>query len=165
MQVEQARLHRDVEPAGRLVHEHQARRGDEIARDLQPLPHAAGKGRGRVVDAVGGDLDPLQPLSARRADAAVVAFADRHQPLADIGAGGDVHAQASRGILMHKAPVGAHQRAPLGFAERREIAQRAVAHAVDARARARRRAAPASRCSSVVLPEPDSPTIASTSPA
>ena len=56
-QVEQARLHRDVEAAGRLVHEDEARAGDEVAGDLQALAHAAGKGARLVVDAVGVDLD------------------------------------------------------------------------------------------------------------
>ena len=37
LRIEQARLNRNVEPAGRLVHEHQPRLGDEVARDLQPL--------------------------------------------------------------------------------------------------------------------------------
>src|ERR1700704_4665326 len=46
---------------GRLVHEHQPRLGDEIARDLQPLAHAAGIGFGCIVDAVEANLDPLQP--------------------------------------------------------------------------------------------------------
>ena len=50
-QVEQARLHRDVEAAGRLVHEDEPRLGDEVARDLQALAHAAGIGARRVVDA------------------------------------------------------------------------------------------------------------------
>ena len=49
-QIEQPRLDRDVEAAGRLVHEDQAGRGDEIARDLQALPHAAGIGRRRIVE-------------------------------------------------------------------------------------------------------------------
>jgi hypothetical protein len=44
---------------------------------------------------------------------AVVALADRHQPLADIGAGADVHAQAVARVLMHEAPVGAREHAPL----------------------------------------------------
>ena len=64
-QVEQPRLHRDVEAAGRLVHEHQARRGDEVAGDLQALAHAAGKGARLVVDAVGVDLDAVEPVDAR----------------------------------------------------------------------------------------------------
>ncbi len=45
-QIEQARLHRHVEAAGRLVHEDQPRPGDEVAGDLQALVHAAGKGAG-----------------------------------------------------------------------------------------------------------------------
>jgi hypothetical protein len=42
---------------------------------------------------------------------------------------------------MHEAPVGAHQRAPLGFGQRREIAQRAVAQPVAHRARVGRQQA------------------------
>ncbi len=115
-QVEQPRLYRYVEPAGRLVHEHQARFGHQIARDLQPLPHAARIGPRRVVDALGIDLDALQPGRRGIADAAVVVPAHRHQPLADIGAGRDRHPQSQRGVLVHIAPVGAEQKAALGFA-------------------------------------------------
>ena len=61
---------------------------------------------------------------------AVVVPADRHQPLADVGAGGDRHPQSQRGILVHIAPVGAKQESPLRFAERGEVAQYPVAHAV-----------------------------------
>ena len=95
-QVEQARLHRDVEAAGRLVHEDQARPGDEVAGDLQALAHAAGEGARLVVDAVGVDLDAAEPVERRGADAAVVAVADRHQPLADIGAGRDASCAGRR---------------------------------------------------------------------
>ena len=42
---------------------------------------------------------------------AVVSLADCHQALADIAAGGDVHAQVLSRILMHESPVGAVQRA------------------------------------------------------
>jgi hypothetical protein len=45
--------------------------------------------------------------------------ADRHQPLADIGSGGDRHAETHGRILMHIPPVGAEQKTPLGFAEGR----------------------------------------------
>ena len=64
------------------------------------------------------------------ADPAVMVPADRHQPLADIGAGRHRHAQALRRILMHIAPVGAEQKAPLGLAKLGEIAHHAVAHPV-----------------------------------
>jgi hypothetical protein len=71
-QVEQPRLHRDVEAAGRLVHEDQARLRHQVARDLQALAHAAGEGAG-VVDAGGVDLDARSQSMARfGADAAVV---------------------------------------------------------------------------------------------
>ena len=56
-QIEQARLHRDVETGCRLVHEDEAWTGDEITRDLQTLLHAAGKSRWRIIDARRIDLD------------------------------------------------------------------------------------------------------------
>ena len=87
---------------------------------------------------VGVDLDALEPGRRGVANAAIVIPADRHQPLADIGAGRDRHAQALRGVLMHIAPVGAEQETPLGFAQRIEIAQHAVAHAIGHTARGRR---------------------------
>ena len=59
-----------------------------------------------------------------------MAVAKRHQPLADVAAGGYVHAQAARGVLVHEAPIGAHQRPPLGFRERGKIAHGAVAQAI-----------------------------------
>ena len=163
-QIEQPRLHRNVEPAGRLVHEDEPRIGDQVARDLQALAHAAGEGARLIVDAVLGDLDAPQPLDRGRADAAVVPVADRHHALADIGAGGDGHAQPVGRVLVHEAPVGPHQEAALGLAEVVEVAPCAVAHPVvgacprSARSRVER------QLSSVVLPEPDSPTTASTSP-
>ena len=91
-QVEQTCLHRDVEAAGRLVHEDEARGRHQIARDLQALAHAAGKGARLVVDAVETDLDPAEPVARRLADPAIVPVTDRHQALADIGAGRDRHA-------------------------------------------------------------------------
>jgi hypothetical protein len=109
-QVEQARLHRDIETAGRLVHEDEPRPGDEIARDLQPLAHAAGKGARLIVYAVNTDFDPAEPVGRGFADIAVMALADGHQPLADIGARGYAHPQPVGGILVHEAPVGAHQK-------------------------------------------------------
>ncbi len=59
-----------------------------------------------------------------------MAVPERHQPLADVAAGRDIHAQAERGVLMHEAPVGAHQRATLRFGEKSEIAHRVVALAI-----------------------------------
>ncbi len=162
-QVEQARLHRDVEPAGRLVHEDQPRPGDEVAGDLQALLHAAGKGARLIVDPVGLDLDPAEPVECGAADAAVVPLADRHQPLADIGAGRDRHAQPVGRVLVDEAPIGAHQQAALGLAHPVEVAEGAVAHAVADRAASGQQSR-REQLSSVVLPEPDSPTTASTSP-
>ena len=72
----------------------------------------------------------LEPVDRGRADVAVVAVADRHQPLADIGAGRDRHAQAVGRVLVDEAPVGAHQEAALGLAQLVEVAEVAVAHAV-----------------------------------
>jgi hypothetical protein len=71
-QVEQPRLHRDIETAGRLVHEDEPRPGDEIARDLQPLAHAARKGARLVVDPVFIDFDPAEPVGRGFADIAVM---------------------------------------------------------------------------------------------
>ncbi len=45
-EVEEARLHRHVEAARRLVHEHEARRGHEVAGDLEPLGMPPEKVRG-----------------------------------------------------------------------------------------------------------------------
>jgi len=41
-----------------------------------------------------------------------MACADRHQALADVGAGGESKAQPVARVLVHKPPVGAHQPAP-----------------------------------------------------
>ena len=139
-QVEQSRLHRHVEPAGRLVHEDQARAGDEVASDLQALAHAAGERAWLVVHPVLADLDARQPVDRGFADVAVVAVADSHQPLADIGARRHRHAQPVGGVLVNEAPVGAHQEAALRLAHAVEVAEIAVAHAV--RHRTRRRQEP-----------------------
>jgi hypothetical protein len=129
-EIEQAGLDRDVEAAGRLVHEDEARRGDEVAGDLQALAHAAGEGARLVVDAVGADLDAAEPVARRLADIAVVALANGHQSLADICAGRNRHAQAIRRVLVHEAPVRAHEEAALGLAHAGKIAHPAVAHPV-----------------------------------
>ena len=67
-----------------------------------------------------------------------MARADRHQPLADIAAGRDAHAQAVAGILAHEPPIGAEQEAALRLAHGEEIADRAVALAIPDLARRRR---------------------------
>ncbi len=86
-QVEEPRLHRDVEAAGGLVHEHEPRPRHQVARDLQPLLHAAGEGLRQVVDAVAGAISTGSSQSTRRPRMrAVVALAQRHQPLAHVGA-------------------------------------------------------------------------------
>ena len=61
-EIEQARLHRHVEPT--VGSSMNTSRGpvDQIAGDLQPLPHAAGEGARLVVDAVVGDFDAAQPV-------------------------------------------------------------------------------------------------------
>jgi hypothetical protein len=60
-QIEQPRLYRNIETAGRLIHEHKPRLGHKITRDLKPLPHPARVCLRRVVDPVGRNLYPLQP--------------------------------------------------------------------------------------------------------
>ncbi|ENN84500.1 hypothetical protein RHSP_72583 [Rhizobium freirei PRF 81] len=129
-EVEQAGLHGNVETAGRLVHEDKAGAGHQIAGDLQALAHAAGEGARLIVDAVGVDFHPLQPVDGRVADVAVVAVADRHQPLADIGAGRNRHAQAVGRVLMHEAPVGPHQEPALGLVHAEEVTIGLVAHMI-----------------------------------
>jgi len=134
----QARLHRDVQPRGRLVHEHQARPGHQVACNLQALAHAARKGPRCVVDADGVDLDPLQPFLRGGAQLSVVPLAQAHQPLAHVGPSRHVHAQAIGGVLVHEAPFGARQKALLRLAHAVHILQAAVAHQVLHRARVRR---------------------------
>ncbi len=112
-QIEQAGLHRYVEPAGGFVHEHQSGAGDQIAGDLQALLHAAGKSPRQVVDALRIDLHLGQPVQRGTAQLLIIAYPLRHQTLADIGAGRHAHAQTIARILFDKAPLGAQQRAPL----------------------------------------------------
>ncbi|MND47991.1 hypothetical protein D3C80_388990 [compost metagenome] len=129
-QIEQTRLHGDIEATGRLIHEDEARRGDEVAGNLQALAHPTREGAGLVVDTVGADFHPLQPFAGRLPDIAVMPVADSHQPLADIGAGRNRHAQSIRRVLVHETPVGPHQETPFGLAHMVEITHRAVAHAI-----------------------------------
>ena len=86
-QVEQARLHRHIEAASRLVHKDQPWAGDQVTGDLQALLHAAREGARQIVDAQRVDFHLLQPVDTGRAQFAVVAHALGHQPLADIGPG------------------------------------------------------------------------------
>src|SRR5882672_2018060 len=60
-QVEEARLYRDIEAAGRLIHEDEAWLGHQVAGDLQPLAHSARISARRVVDAVLIDFDAREP--------------------------------------------------------------------------------------------------------
>ncbi len=85
---------------------------------------------GGIVDAGARDLDAVEPLLRRAADAAIMAPAHRHQPLADIGAGGHRHAQAQRGILVHVAPVGAEQQPAFRVPQRGEVVDGAIAQPI-----------------------------------
>ncbi len=140
-QVEQARLNGDIEAPSRLVHKHQARRGDQVAGDLQALLHATGEGARQVVDTRRVDLHLAQPVEPGGAQLAVVTHALGHQPLADIGAGRHRHAQAVTRVLLDEAPLGAQQRAPLGLAGAVQVEPLATARAITDRT-AIRRAAP-----------------------
>ena len=111
------------------------------ARDLQPLQHAAGEGARHVVDAIGVDLHLGQPVDRLRADVAVVPRALRHQPLADIAAGGDVHAQVLPRVLMHEAPIGTMQRAQRRRRHRVHVVQMAGGIAIPDGAGIRRQTA------------------------
>ncbi len=96
-QVQQTGLHADIEATGRLVHEHQPRRGHQVPRDLQALLHAARKGRGAVVDR---GRRRSRPGPASRAAlpriSSVVPRADGHQTLADVAARADRPSAARR---------------------------------------------------------------------
>src|SRR5665213_1217263 len=85
------------------------------------------------------DLDALKPVGGVAADPAVMPPADRHQPLADVGAAGHRHAKTHRRVLMDEAPVGAREKTEFGLAKRREIARDAVAHPVEDAAGFRRK--------------------------
>ncbi len=134
MRSQKARLHRDIESAGRFVHEDEARMRHEIARDLKALAHAARELRRLVVDAGCVDLDALQPALRGFADTTVVTVAHAHQALANVTAGGNAHAQAIARILMHEAPIGAGEEAPFGFREIEQVFRGTIAHAVAHRA-------------------------------
>src|SRR3546814_15044886 len=56
------RLHGNVEPAGRLVHEDEARPRHQVAGDLEALLHAAGEVLRLVVYAAKVELDLGQPV-------------------------------------------------------------------------------------------------------
>ena len=103
---------------------------DEVARDLEALLHAARKRLRRVVNAIFVDLDTAEPVERGIADIAVMPRAHSHEPLADVAAGRNAHAQTLARILVHEAPVGAHEEAPLGFVQvAARHAQHAIAHA------------------------------------
>src|SRR3546814_7518682 len=65
----------NVEAAGRLVHEYEARLGHQVARDLQALLHAAREVFRPVVDAAEVELHLGQPVLRLVPDATVVAGA------------------------------------------------------------------------------------------
>ncbi len=69
--------------------------------------------RGAIVDAGAGNLDTLQPIQRALADLPVMPVSAVHQPLADIAAGRDIHAQAITRVLVNDAPGRAHQPAAL----------------------------------------------------
>lgn len=129
----------------------------QVAGDLQTLLHAAGKGGRQVVDPVGGNFHLFQPLLRGGANVAVMTRPGRHQPLADIAACRDLAAQAVERMLMHHAPFGAQQATAVGLAH---CVQR-TALIVNLPCCGVRRAE--IDFSSVVFPEPDSPTMPSTS--
>ena len=115
-QVEQAGLHRHIQPAGRFIHKHQLRMRHQVAGNLQTLLHAAGKGGRQVVDPVGGNLHLFQPLLRGGTNIAVMTCPGRHQPLADIAACRHLAAQAVEWMLMHHAPFGTQQATAVGLA-------------------------------------------------
>src|SRR5262249_7036742 len=104
---------------------------DKVAGDLKPLTHPAGVGVRRVVDPPDIDLDAAEPVARSATDLTVMTPADRHQPLADIGARGHAHAQTHSGILLHVAPIGAKQERARRLAERGKAARRSIAHAIE----------------------------------
>ena len=100
--------------------------------DIQAVANIAhNHGARLVVDAVGADLHPFKPGKRLLADIAIVPVANSHQALADIGTGRNRHAQAIGGVLVHKAPVCAHQHPQVGFLHVRQIGHDAIAHAVE----------------------------------
>ena len=52
--------------------------------------------------------------------------AERHQPFANIPAGGYAHAQPITRVLVHKAPIHAHQPATLSFRHAEHIAAKVM---------------------------------------
>ncbi len=139
--------------------------GDQIARDLQALA-ACRRKRSRADRRCGRRRSPPAPASrARRRGCGRNGgrpCAISRSPI--LPPAETFMRRPARGVLVDEAPVGAHQRPPLRFRQRRQrraprrraCGRRPRRH----RPQARRRR----RLSSVVLPEPDSPTIASTSP-
>ena len=115
-QVEQAGLHRHIQPAGRFIHKHQLRMRHQVAGNLQTLLHTAGKGGRQVVDPVGGNFHLFQPLLRGGTNIAVMTRPGRHQPLADIAACRHLAAQAVEWMLMHHAPFGTQQATAVGLA-------------------------------------------------
>ena len=91
-QVQQAGLHRHIEPGGRLIHEDQARAGHQIACDLQALLHTTRVGARQVIHALDIQLHAGHPVQRPAAQLPVVTLSEGHQPLADIGTARHVHA-------------------------------------------------------------------------
>ena len=84
---------------------HQARVRHQVARDLQALVHAAREGRAASRRCAPGRARraPSSRMAVSRS-VAVVALAQAHQALADVGAGRDVHAQAVARVLLRRSP-------------------------------------------------------------
>ena len=67
------------------------------------------------------DLDPGQPVERLAAHPAVVAGAQRHEPLAHVGAGADAHAEPVACVLVHDAPFAPEQAAARGLVEAQHV--------------------------------------------
>src|SRR3546814_3418089 len=99
----------NVEAAGRLVHEYEARLGHQVARDLQALLHAAREVFRPVVDAAEVELHLGQPVLRLVPDGTVVAGAggpDGRPPLAPPAR---PHGAAARAGLRPPPPTPAHR--------------------------------------------------------
>lgn len=84
----------------------------------------------RIVDPGDVDFDPAEPIASRLADVAVMAGADRHQPLADIGPGRKPKPQPVTRVLVHEAPIGSRQKSAGRLGHLEEIGDRPVAQTV-----------------------------------
>ena len=146
-----------VEVAGRLVGEHAARLRDERARERDALALAARELAGQVLE-----RDAPRPtrssIASRRARAPRPAASrridERHR---DVLQRGEFRQQMMELVDEAERAVAHARRARLPTASRTARRRRCTSPAVGA-------SRPPSRCSSVLLPEPDAPTIATRSP-